>query len=122
MAASGAAAADPVACATTDRLDEKAICAWEAYRDEARETIRLVNKSLIYIEGYEGAETPQDVGVGRAMLVEAQEAWEVYRRASCGLETHLYFGGDGRSLAMGTCLKRITAARNRDLRVLLEEE
>ena len=121
LLASGAMAGDPVACATTDQLDEKAICAWEDYRDEAMQMVRLINKALIYVDAYERAATPEDAGDGRDMLIASQEAWEVYRREACALESHLYFGGPGAGLAMGTCLYRITAARNHDLRVVLEE-
>lgn len=115
-------AGDPVACATTDILAEKAICAWNEYRDEARQMALLINRALIIVDAYEASAAPEDTGKGREMLVESQEAWEVYRRQTCALETHLYFGGEGRSLAMGNCLKRLTAARNHDLRVVLEED
>lgn len=101
-----------MACATTDIMSERAICAWDEYRAMHIQVIRRINKALLVSDAMGGA--------ARETLVASHEAWEVYREKTCSLETEL-FAGDAATLAYATCLKRLTTARNHDLRVLLQE-
>ncbi|MEL7105545.1 MAG: lysozyme inhibitor LprI family protein [Pseudomonadota bacterium] len=118
----GVASDRDVACATTNVMSERAICAWDHYRTANRQVIRLINKALFSVEAYEAAMDPDRKGEVRAMLVDGHQAWQTYREETCNLEARLYFGGEGASLAYATCLARLTEARLEDLRVLLEEE
>lgn len=120
----GAALADSndIACATTNILSEKAICAWDEYRAANRQVIRLINKALYSVDAYEEAMDPEHVGEARRMLVEGHQGWQTYREETCNLEARLYFGGEGASLAYATCLARLTDARLQDLRILLEDD
>lgn len=111
-----------IACATTNVLSEKAICAWEDYRTANRQVIRMINQALVAVDAYEVAMEPEDAGEARRMLVDGHQAWQTYRAETCDLEARLYFGGEGASLAYATCLARITQARVQDLRVLLEDD
>lgn len=111
-----------IACATTDVMSEKAICAWEDYRTANRQVIRLINKALYAVEGYEEAMDPEYAGEARRMLVDGHQAWQTYRAETCDLEARMFFGGEGASLAYATCLARLTEARVQDLRVLLEDD
>ena len=101
-----------IACATTDIMSEKAICAWEDYRAMHVEVIKRINKALLVSDAMGGE--------AREKLVASHEAWEVYREQTCSLETAL-FTGDAATLTYATCLKRLTTARNHDLRVFLQE-
>ena len=111
-----------IACATADLLSEKAVCAWELYRSDAVWVARAISRALIAVDGIQASMEPQSPNAARDLLVESQEAWEDYREAACRLESHLYFGGEGTALAYATCLHRLTEARARDLRILLQEE
>lgn len=111
-----------IACATTNIMSEKAMCAWDKYREEAVWVARAISKALLVVDGYQGSMQPDDPEKARDLLVTSQEAWEVYREATCALETHLYFGGDGAALGYAQCLHRLTEARAKDLKVLLQEE
>lgn len=111
-----------VACATTNILSEKAICAWDEYRTANRQVIRLINKALYSVEAYEEAMDPENAGAARRMLVDGHQAWQTYKQETCDLEARLYFGGEGASLAYASCLARLTKARLADLRVLLEDD
>ncbi len=111
-----------IACATTDKIGEKAICAWERYRAANVQVIRLINRALFSIDAYESAMDPDAPGSARAMLVDGHQAWQTYREETCNLEARLYFGAPGASLAYARCLARLTEHRLEDLRVVLEEE
>ena len=103
-------------------MSEKAVCAWELYRSDAVWVARAISRALIAVDGIQASMEPQSPNAARDLLVESQEAWEVYREAACRLESHLYFGGEGTALAYATCLHRLTESRARDLRILLQEE
>ena len=103
-----------IACATTNIMSEKAICAWEDYREIHVQVIRRINRALLV------ADAMDQSGKARDALIASHEAWEIYREETCSLETQL-FSGDAVSLAYSSCLKRITEARNHDLRVFLQE-
>ena len=111
-----------IACATTDKLAEKAICAWENYRDDAEWVARAISRALIMLDGTQRSMDPENPTLARDLLVASQESWEAYREATCELESHLFFGGEGTALAYADCLHRLTEARARDFRVLLQEE
>ena len=111
-----------IACLTTDLLSEKAICAWEDYRRAAVQLIQRTNRALITLDAYQTANEPERPTEARDLLVASQEAWEAYREAACKLESHLFYGGDGASLAFASCLKRLTEQRNQDLRIILQED
>ena len=103
-----------IACATTNIMIERAICAWEAYREVHVQVIHRINKSLLV------ADAMDDSGAARDALIASHEAWEVYREEACALEAKL-FSGEAVSLAYSSCLKRITQARDHDLRIILQE-
>ena len=110
-----------IACLTAQGPSEKAVCAWEDYRKDAVWLARAISRALFMVDGVQASMAPDDPKAARALLVESQEAWEAYRRATCDLEQHLYFGGDGTALAYSECLNRVTEARVEDLKVLLQE-
>lgn len=103
-----------IACATTNIMSERAICAWEDYRRVHVQVIRRINRALLVSDAMD------ESGKARDALIASHEAWEVYREETCSLETQM-FSGDAVSLAYSSCLKRITEARNHDLRVFLQE-
>ena len=111
-----------IACATTDLLSEKAMCAWENYRGDAVWVAQAISRTLVMLDGVQKSMDPENLTKARDLLVASQEAWEAYREATCELETHLYFGGDGTPLVYAECLHRLTQARARDFRILLQEE
>ena len=103
-------------------MSEKAMCAWEKYREDAVWVAQAISRALLVVDGYQSSMQPENPEKARDLLVASQEAWEAYREATCELETHLYFGGAGTPLAYAECLHRLTESRAEDLRVLLQEE
>ncbi len=118
----GLAGQSDIACATTNVLDEKAVCAWDAYREANVQVIKLINRALIVVDAHEAAMTPDQAGEARRLLVEGHEAWQAYRTDTCDLEAHLFFGGPGAKLAYARCLARVTEQRVRDLQVIVEAD
>ena len=110
-----------VACATTNIASEKAICAWEAYRDERGAMFRRINRALLMLEAFGAGSDANEPNEARDRLIASQQAWEIFREETCLLEASFYVTGDGSSLAYATCLKRLTEERNRDLKVILQE-
>ena len=74
------------------------------------------------LDGIQNAEDPNIPSNARDLLIASQESWELYRDTTCELETSLAFGGEGTPLTYATCLRRLTAARVNDLKVLLQED
>ena len=111
-----------IACLTAQGPSEKAVCAWEDYREDAVWLARAISRVLFMADGIQASMAPEDPAAARDLFVESQEAWEAYRRATCDLEQHLFFGGEGTALAYAACLNRVTEARVSDLKVLLQED
>lgn len=54
-------------------------------------------------------------------LLAAQRAWIKYRDGQCNAEGAQYYGGSIRPLIANTCATRMTEARTKELRAMLEE-
>ncbi len=80
----------------------------------------------LMMDYYAAAETlllpnaTENLGPTPAELAAAQEAWEAYAAAACGVEYDLYRGGTLAKVAGAECQRRLRAARALELKALSE--
>lgn len=72
--------------------------------EEAQWTERLEGSLALYRDNLQASDTAEGSGTGRVdRLAEAQDAWERYRNADCGLHYRVAEGGGSEVLAEAAC-------------------
>jgi uncharacterized protein YecT (DUF1311 family) len=116
MSAVGAAAEQPINCATAVNTYDMQVCANQELDAADKLLNEVYRATLADIAKHEG-DPPYDAKSYEAAFRAAQRAWIAYRDAECnGVVPFEWGGGTGRLTAVIGCLTAKTVARTKELK------